>query len=116
MNERIDRPRQYSCCACRTKLPQHHRGYSHKECLRQDKRRRTREKREQERKRFEALRRRSKCFTCGDAFAEPVLCRTVRVHAKRGKRMCQRWLAWSLTPIVKLHRKMGFAVGLNAPE
>jgi len=69
MNERVDRPRQYFCCVCRKKLPRHHRGYFHKECLREDKRRRTREKREQERNRFRAWVRRRKCFTCGGAFA-----------------------------------------------
>jgi hypothetical protein len=68
MHERIGthRPERY-CCACRKKLPPKSKGFFHQECLRVDKCWRMREKREQERQRFQDLLRRHKCPQCGHA-------------------------------------------------
>lgn len=59
-----DGTRQYHCRGCGVPLPFGFRGLFHPDCLKADKRRRTREKRRVEREKFEAWLRRLQCREC----------------------------------------------------
>jgi len=60
----------YFCRGCGGELPSGSRSYFHPECLKADKRRRTREKRAQEREQFARWLRRVPCPRCGHAYGE----------------------------------------------
>lgn len=58
-------PHQYHCRGCGKPLSPSYSGLFHSDCLKADKRRRTREKRQLERERFEAWLSRQRCPECG---------------------------------------------------
>jgi len=64
------RPHRYFCRGCGRPLEDRSRRYFHTACLRKDKRRRTREKRKAERKRFEKWARRLSCTCCNHVLVE----------------------------------------------
>lgn len=66
---RSQEPRLY-CRGCGGSLPLGFRGQFHKECLRADKRRRTREQRRREQERFRAWLQKQLCPECGVRYGE----------------------------------------------
>lgn len=60
---------RYFCRACGGPLPDGWHGQFHPQCLKEDKRRRTREKRRVERERFQAWLRHQRCPECGAALS-----------------------------------------------
>ena len=63
-------PRGHYCRGCGRSLPLGFRGQFHKECLRADKRSRTREQRQGERERFKARLQKQLCPKCGARYSD----------------------------------------------
>jgi hypothetical protein len=65
-----EEPQRHYCRGCGRSLPLGFRGQFHKECLRADKRSRTREQRQGERERFKARLQKQLCPQCGARYSD----------------------------------------------